>query len=137
MNNHNNNHNNHNINSALFNLYSGNKSIIQYKQFLSIKKDVNYIQYKQLYEDDNSIYIEIPKIQEITMISNINIDSKNKNAGYEFIIDKNIIKKESILIKDYKNFKNIFLRIYNITNYSEFLVSFDVTLTKKSIRSSL
>jgi|Laugresu1bdmlbsd_1035121.scaffolds.fasta_scaffold05135_5 hypothetical protein len=122
-----------NINSAIYKLYSSEKSIIQYRQNIFINiNDINYIIHKELYEDDDSVYIEMPNIPEITIISDVCL---NKDANYEFIADKNIIKNtESILVKKYKK---VFIRIYNITSYDSLIISFVVTLTKNNIKSCL
>lgn len=122
-----------NINSAIYKLYSGEKSIVQYKQYLTSKEDVNFIQYK-FYKDGklDFIHIEIPQIPEIIMISNVNIEY----AKYHFIVDKNIkniVKEDGILIIK----KIILINIYNIIDYSKFKIDFDVTLAKISIRSCL
>lgn len=118
-----------NLNSAIYRLYSTSESIFQYRQKLNIHPDTLYLYHKELYT--NSIYIEIPDIKEIVIISNI----ISNNSNYEIIADKNIIgKMDSILVKKYKK---IYIRVYDINNYDSFNISFDVTLAKKSIRSSL
>ena len=119
------------LNTAIYRLYSIDDSILQYRQYLGINPDITYIYHKQLYKDD--LYIEIPEIPEIIIISNIKIH--NNTANFEIIADKNIIKcGDSILIKKYKK---VFIRIYDITSHKNFKISFDVTLAKLSLRSCL
>ena len=119
-----------NLNSAIYILYSMPESIFQYRQTLDINPDTLYLYHKEIYTD--SIYIEIPDIKEIIIISNI---ISNNNSKYEIIADKNIMGRiDSISVKKYKK---IYIRVYDINNYDSFNISFDVTLAKKSIRSSL
>lgn len=121
-----------NLNSAIYRLYSSTESTFQYRQTLTINSDTLYLYNRELYTD--SIYIEIPDVKEIIIISNIKV---NNNTKYEIIADKNIISRsciDSILVKKYKK---VYIRVYDIDNYDLFNISFDVTLAKNSIRSSL
>jgi hypothetical protein len=118
------------MNSAIHILYSSSHSIYQYRQYLTINPDVIFTYQRDLYKDD-SIYIDIPDIQEIIFLSDIQIES----GKYEIIADKRIVRDiTSILVKKYKN---ITIRLYDILDYEKMVLSFNVTLAKKSIRSCL
>ena len=118
------------MNSAIYMLYSLPQTIYQYRQQLTINSDTIFTYQRQLYKDD-SIYIDIPDIPEIIIISDIHIDS----AKYEIIADKRILGKiTSIIVKKYKN---ITFRIYDIEDYEKMNLSFNITLAKKSIRSCI
>lgn len=118
-----------NLNSAIYMLYSIKESIFQYREILTINHDTLYLYHKDINSD--SIYIEIPDIKEIFIISNI----KTNKSKYDIIADKNIIKnEESIFVQKYKK---VYIRVYEIENYEIFNISFDVTLAKKNIRSNL
>jgi hypothetical protein len=115
------------MNSSIHILYSLSQSIYQYRHNSFISNDNIFSSHREL----DSIYIDIPDIEEIIIISDIHI-----NYGkYEIIADKRILgKMTSILLKKYKN---ITIRIYDIEDYKKISISFDVTLAKKSIRSCL
>jgi len=113
------------LNQYINRLYSSNRSIIQYREILTTRIDPIY----QVSFKKGSLYIEIPDIQDIIIISNI-----NSNANYEIIADENIINDNNILLTRYKK---VVIRIFDIKDYDTFYISFDVTLAKKSIRSCL
>jgi hypothetical protein len=118
------------MNSAIYTLYSLPNSIYQYRQHLNIKPDVLFGCVRENHKDD-SIYIDIPDIPEIIILSDIDI----KFAKYEIIIDKRIVRNVcSILVKKYKN---VVIRVYDVEDYEKMEISFNITLAKKSIRSCL
>ena len=119
-----------NLNNAINRLYSTSRSVYQYTQTLTIIPDTMYLYHKEIYT--NSLYIEVPDIKEISIISNIRI---NGSAKYDFIADKCIISNKSCIIV--ARYKKVYIRVFNIDNYDSFSISFDVTLLKNSIRSSL
>jgi len=110
-----------NLNSAIYTLYSLEESIIEYKQTISLNSDPFY--HKEIYED--SIYIEIPDIKEIFIISNI----VTNECNYEVIADKYILGPVNIILV--KKHKKVSIRLYNIRNYHSVKISFDITLAKK------
>lgn len=117
------------MNSAINILYSIPQSIYQYKEHLTINQDSFYTYHKEVYND--SIYIELPDIKEIIILSNFIIE----NGDYEIIADKQILGKvNSILLKKYNK---LLIRVYNIKDYNSFKISFDVTLAKPYIKSCL
>lgn len=115
-----------NLNSAIYTLYSIPESIIEYKEEIKIYSD--HLYHKELYDD--SIYIDIPDIKEIFIISNIVVHKGN----YEIIADKNILGSIPIIL--FQKYKKVSIRLYNIKEYKSLKISFNVTLAKK-IRSFL
>ena len=118
------------MNSSIYILYSLPQSIYQYRQHLTFNSDNTFISYREI-ENDDSVYIDIPNIPEIIIISDIHIDS----GKYEIIVDKRILRNiKSVFLKKYKN---VSIRVYDIEDYKKLTISFDVTLAKKSIQSCL
>lgn len=110
------------LESLLLNSYknikniSKNRTIYQCRQTITINP-----YYSSNLHDDGSIYIQIPKIDELIDISNISVDG----SDYEVILDKNIIRKpRSILVK---NYNMIFIRLYDFNNLLKIKISFDAT----------
>lgn len=119
-----------NLNNSLNRLYSISDSVYQYRQTLTIIPDTMYLYHKEIYTD--SLYIEIPDIKEISIISDIRVKGP---AKYDIIADKFIISNKSCIVV--ARYKKVYIRVFDIDNYDSFNISFDVTLFKKSIRSSL
>jgi hypothetical protein len=113
-----------NLNSALYILYSLTESIIEYKQEITVDSDPLWNMYNSLCDD--SVYIDIPDIKEMFIISNI----VTNNCNYEVIVDKNILGSIKVVLL--KKHKRVSIRLYNLKDYNSFKISFDVTLTKKN-----
>lgn len=120
------------MNSAIRILYSIPQSIYQYREQLTLNNpNVLYEYNKELYKDD-SIYIGLPDISEILILSDIRVEGHGK---YDIIVDNRILREvKSILVKKYKK---VTIRVYDIQDYEKFSISFDITLAKPSIRSCL
>jgi len=119
------------MNSAIRTLYSNPQSVYQYRERLTLNPDTLYEYHRELYKDD-SVYIDIPDIPEIFILSDIRVEAYGK---YEIIVDKRIIGEvKSLLVKKYKK---ITIRLYDIQDYEKFSISFDITLAKPSIRACL
>ena len=108
----------------VFNLYNMDEN--PFKTFIDFHED-----------GDGHLYIEIPQV-----INNINISKisniKVLGGDYEVIFNKNILNILTILI-NYNNEINVeknkvFIRVFNINNYQNVSVQFDITL---SLYSSL
>lgn len=116
---------------------------MKYTQLLNVSNLYNmdenpFKTFINFHEDgDGYLYIEIPNIINSINISKIS-NIKVLGGDYEVIFNKNILNISTILIK-YNNEINIgknkvFIRVFNINNYQNVSVQFDVTL---SLYSSL
>ncbi len=119
------------LNSAIRTLYSNPRTVYQYRENITHNPDPLYLSNKELYKN-NSLYIEIPSIPEIIILSDITV---NTDVNYEIIADKRILGNvQSILVKKYHK---VIIHIYDIKDFQSLKISFDVTLAKPSVRSCL
>jgi hypothetical protein len=88
--------------------------------------------YSSNLHEDGSIYIQLPRIEELIELSNISVDG----SEYEIIVDKNIVRNpKTILVK---NYNMIFIRLYDFNNLLKIKISFDATFANfKRISSKL
>lgn len=93
---------------------------------------INPFSGKYIYDND-SLYIPIPKTEDLFDISNITVSKSN----YEVILDKNIVGKVNYVFV--KSHNLIFIRLYDFDNIEKINLSFDMRFVKsdKIIKSSL
>ena len=121
-----------NMNSAIHLLNSCNSLFVYYRQNISYKEglftDSSYINHITI--DTNMIIINFPEACDI--IDNITITSPSNNLQHTIIADDNNITG-IILLKKYKK-----VQLYVFAeNFNNMVISFDVYLLKKRLRSLL
>ena len=119
-----------NLNSAIHALNANNCLFYKYQQHISYRMglytDGTYIDSIKVNQKD--ITIEFPSYCDI--ISNIYIP----NAKFKILDGDNVITTDVIILKRYKN---IFLRIYDITDINNLEIYFDVYLLQNKLKSAL
>jgi hypothetical protein len=118
------------LNGGIHTLYSSSKLVHHYKQIFNYAQglytDSAYINYIE--ESQGKITITIP--EQINIINNIRVN------GAKFLVTdgKKIITDHIINIKKYPQVK---IQIYNIQNYSNLTICYEVYLFKKQLQSFL
>jgi len=118
------------LNSAIMSLYGSRFLCTHYQQHISSKLgfciDSAYINYITVNKDD--VIIELP--YQIDIISNIIVS----NAKFELLCDNKIISVDSINLKKFKNVK---IRVYDIKNFNDLEIYYDVYIFKNKLKSLL
>ena len=120
-----------NLNSAIHLLHSTNSLFVFYKQTISYKdglfSDSCYINH--IFIENNMIKINFPDPCDI--ITNITVTNNCK-----FVVLSNGCNINSNII-NLNSHKKVQLIIYNITNFDDVVVNFDVYLIKNKLKSAL